>query len=106
MSEQKKDAWRKIITDWENSKETQKGYCARLNINLYTFVYWRGKFLTNVKPTVYKNNFIPVIVKKEELRPTESLIIENKSGNRLHIPLSINSDQLEKLLKIVGFSHA
>lgn len=101
-----KDQWRKIISDWEISKETQKGYCARLNINLNTFVYWRGKFLTHVKPAAKQNNFVPVIVKPEEVKRNESLIIENKNGNKLHIPLSINDDQLAKLLKIVGFYHA
>ena len=101
-----KEHWRKIISDWESSQETQKNYCARLNINLNTFVYWRGKFLTNVKPKVEQNNFVPVIVKSEGFKINESLIIENKYGNKLHVPLSLNCDQLEKILKIVGFNYA
>jgi hypothetical protein len=101
-----KEQWRKIISDWEESKETQKNYCLRLNINLNTFVYWRGKFLTNVKSAVKQNKFVPVIVKSAEPKLSESLMIENKNGNKLHIPLSIKDDQLKKILAITGFNHA
>lgn len=35
--------WAEVFTEWENSGESQRGYCRRKGISYSGFTYWRKK---------------------------------------------------------------
>jgi hypothetical protein len=107
ISSSDKSKWAELIGEWERSEESQKAFCARLGLNLNTFVYWRARFVAASKREAKRNKFIPLAIKNEVAqKPGSEMILENKNGIRLLIPLSISSDKLVQILKMVGFIHA
>ena len=80
--------WKKHFTDWPQSGLSQRAYCARHNLKLATFGYWRRRLAT---PTSKK--LIPVTVH----RPAETMITLTTGGLRLEVPLSA----LEPVLSIM-----
>lgn len=51
--------WLTLIKQWEESKLSQQAYCTKLGINLNSFTYWRGKFLSSASREV-KAKFVRV----------------------------------------------
>lgn len=102
--------WSELIVEWENSNESQKQFCDRLGINVNSFTYMRGKLLSSGKKIAKSKKFIPVTIAKEEdkenNKSTDTIILENSNGVKLHISLSIPFDKLSHLLQLVGWSHA
>lgn len=91
------DKWRAIISDWDSNKESQKKYCERLGINLSTFTYARGK-LNQVKKI--KSAFIPITLTQTETHnysATDTVIIENPQGFKLHVSSALSLDRLAKI---------
>lgn len=104
-----KTQWQALIAEWEMSSENQKQFCDRLGLNFNTFSYARGKLLSANKNPVKNKKFIPVQTVKHEdhkINPMVSIMLENSHGIKLHIPLSMPPEQLSKLLKLAGWSHA
>jgi hypothetical protein len=33
------EEWSRLVTEWKKSSESQKDFCARLNLNINTFTY-------------------------------------------------------------------
>lgn len=100
------DKWRVIVNEWDASKESQKGYCERLGINIHTFTYVRSKLLKNKKA---KTSFMPIVIKsnkQEELNKAGMMTIENKQGLKLHVCPTLSLDQLAKIFKLCGWQHA
>jgi hypothetical protein len=98
--------WREIIEAWNNSGESQKTYCDRLEISFNTFSYARTKLLQKDKP---KMQFIPLTVKssnEEKILHSSTFILENPHGYKLHISASLSLEQLTKLFKLSGWNDA
>lgn len=101
--------WREIVEAWNGNIETQQAYCKRLGISLNTFSYARSKLQQQTKP---KNHFIPIALKSSEEKTNSysashsAIVIENPRGYKLHLSVSLSSEQLAKLFKISGWSHA
>lgn len=96
--------WQAIIVDWEQSNESQKAYCERMNVNLNTFTYMRGKLLAEKKKQSGAN-FVAVKI-KPEVKPTtapKSMTIENHKGIKIHLPMNISETQLKHLLQLLGW---
>lgn len=96
------DKWREIINAWNPSTESQKEYCHRLGISLSTFGYVKGKLLKKSKA---KTKFIPVSINSiiDSKSDYLNITFENKNGMKLHIPFDLSSDQLPKIIKILGW---
>lgn len=100
--------WLNIIAEWEKTNESQKSFCARLGLSYYTFAYMRTKLFSPKKNENKKNIFIPVAVTKPSLsiHTKEFIIIENKNGIKLHVPLNLGENNLMLLLNLAGWQHA
>ena len=99
------DQWSELIKQWDKTKETQKTYCKRLNLNINTFSYVKAK-LHQKKQTTKK--FIPVTIQSGSpiIREKSYIIFENHNGIKLTLPLSTKEDELLYVLKLIGWSHA
>jgi hypothetical protein len=98
--------WREIIETWSKSHENQKAYCARLGLSLNTFGYARSKLLQQNKQ---KTQFLPLVVKsncEDKTSPSSVVVLENLSGYKLHLPVSLSLEQLTKLFKLSGWCDA
>ena len=100
------EKWRSIISDWESSQKNQKQYCARLGINFNTFSYARSKLrqTKKIKPT-----FIPVTLNQSEHQKslnTDTVVIENPQGFKLHVSSDLSLERLIKIFKICGWLNA
>jgi len=94
------DAWPKLISEWQSSGESQKEFCKRLNLNLNTFTYIKGKL--SIKKQ--KNTFIPLTIGKEiSSKPIPNIILENAAGMKLHVSLTATDENIIRLLKIAGW---
>ena len=95
-----KEKWSKLIAEWKDSAESQKEFCKRLNLNIHTFTYIKGKLSVKDK----KNKFIPLTIRKEiPPKPISNMILENAKGMKLHIPLAVIDENFICLLKIAGW---
>ena len=96
--------WRSIIADWEKTNENQKAYCERMNINLNTFTYMRGKLLAEKKKQSGAD-FVAVKIKPDAKPMTAPKImtIENHKGIKIHLPIHISEVQLKQLLQLLGW---
>ena len=103
-----KQEWMDLIADWEKTNESQRSFCARLGLNHHTFSYIRAKFFPTQKIQHKKDLFIPVTVTKPStsMSTSEHMIIENKNGIKLHVPLNLGEDNLTLLLNLIGWQYA
>ena len=93
------EEWAKLISEWKNSAESQKEFCARLNLNINTFTYVKGKLSKKDK----QKKFIPITIRQETcLKLKSNIILENDKGMKLHIPLMAGEDMMS-LLKLAGW---
>lgn len=99
------EQWTIIVRQWDRTKENQQEYCKRLNLNINTFSYVRSKLNTKNKSA---NKFIPLTIQSSSswIDSSSPLIIENRSGMKLHLPLSLKKNELINLLTIIGWHHA
>lgn len=95
-----KNEWPKLISEWQNSGESQKEFCKRLNLNLNTFTYIKSKLSTKDK----KNKFIPITIRKDiSPNPMPNITIENLAGMKLQVSLAATDENIIRLLKIAGW---
>ena len=94
------EEWAKLISEWKSSTESQKEYCARLNLNINTFTYVKGK----LSAKAMQKKFIPITI-RQEIPPklVSTIILENSKGMKLHIPLASIDESIIHLLKIAGW---
>jgi uncharacterized protein YllA (UPF0747 family) len=95
-----KKYWQEVITSWQKSGESQKNFCARMNIKMGTFFHWRNIFAKGVKKS--KNKFIELQVAQEYPEKLENFIIECPSGHKIVFSSLLQLDQAEKLFKLLG----
>jgi hypothetical protein len=106
-SNQENLSWPELNAEWESGNESQSTFCMRKNININTFTYWRNKFISKKnKKSKSASSFIPVQIKVEKSQSLLPLVIENTSGVKIIIPVSVSINQLSEILKLVGFHHA
>ena len=96
------------IKQWEESKLSQQAYCIQSGINLNSFTYWRGKFLS---PRLHdaKTQFVPVKVSSDKVQSSDSpLSIQIKllTGHVVYIPTNMDVNEIAKLINFLGVPHA
>ena len=85
-------AIKKLVWAWPESGVSQKAYCEREGIALYTFKYWRQKQLRasgGSKSSPSKAaNFVPLMLQSDQPGPTPvgpCLELEYPNGVKLHV---------------------
>lgn len=97
--------WQAHIKQWKESKLSQQTYCTQSGINLNSFTYWRGKFITaESKETEAK--FVRVKVATNHSAPTtdapRSIQIKLLTGHVVYIPANLDINEMAKLINLLG----
>ena len=83
--------WQQHFTDWQQSGLSQKVYCARHNLKIATFGYWRRRLATPMS-----KKLIPVTVH----RPADTVITLTTGGIHMEVPLSALEPVLSLMRKL------
>ena len=100
--------WLTIIKQWEESKLSQQAYCTRSGINLNSFTYMRGKFLSSASSEV-KAKFVRVKMAVNHVTPVDaprSIQIKMLTGHVVYIPINMDVNEIAKLIHLLGAPHA
>ena len=92
--------WSKLVNEWKKGTESQKDFCACLNLNINTFTYVKAKLSTQEK----QKKFIPLTIRQETpIKYLPNIILENSKGMKLHLPVSVITEETMHLLKLAGW---
>ena len=105
----KRDYWQAHVESWKNSKLKQEAYCLQAGIRYSTFVYWKG-YLKDKAPEQVKENFLPVKVAPHKSIPPEvaprAIQVKLLSGHVVYIPVTMNVNDIGRLIQLMGEAHA
>lgn len=90
--------WSKIIKTWKESGLKQREFCAKHQINIHTFVYWKQKI--DGKSSL----FAPVNVEAAKRFAPVFYKLETPLGVKLYIPSGAKADELNVLFKALGIA--
>jgi hypothetical protein len=101
----KHDYWQSKIKEWQASNLSQSAFCRQAGIKLSTFIYWRSQFSDPENNN--SNKFIQVKVVKD-IKKNKSIFIKIKllTGHTVYLPAEIGSNEIAKLLGLIGTPHA
>ncbi len=101
--------WQAHVEAWKNSKLKQEAYCLQAGIRYSTFVYWKG-YLRDKASEQVKENFLPVKVATSKSIPPEvaprAIQVKLLSGHVVYIPITMNVNDIGKLIQLMGEAHA
>jgi predicted enzyme involved in methoxymalonyl-ACP biosynthesis len=98
--------WSEIVNNWNKTTESQKVYCARLGININTFVYARNKLRKQEMPSAQFASLKVIPSYEDKTIEQPKIILENNRGYKLYFPASLSLELLIKLFKLSGWSDA
>jgi len=93
-----KNVWREIISTFENSNESYKDFCAKMNINPGTLAHWRQVFK---KENTSPPKLLEVKI-KEPLNSSCQCIIESPSGYKIILGNNTTIESLQNILRLLG----
>jgi hypothetical protein len=93
-----KNYWRELVTTWQKNNEHPKDFCARIDIKLGTFLYWRGIFKKKYKQG---NKFIELEI-TPKARNLEQIVIKCPSDHKIILPSALKIEQTQVLFKLLG----
>lgn len=94
--------WRTLIDEQEKSGLSQSEFCRQHNIVFSQFCYYRGILKANDHSRSKKPElFSPVQFKKSETKLSDEIKIILPNGFQCHLPVSIDSLQLKKLMEVL-----
>ena len=100
--------WLTHIKQWEESKLSQQAYCTQSGINLNSFTYWRGKFISSASREA-KAKFVRVKMAANHAATTDvprSIQIKLLTGHVVYIPTNLDINEIAKLINLLGVAHA
>jgi hypothetical protein len=100
--------WLTHIKQWEESKLSQQTYCTQSGINLNSFTYWRGKFLSLSSQKV-KTKFVRVKMAVNHATSADtprSIQVKLLTGYIVYIPTNLDISDIAKLINLLGVPHA
>ena len=100
--------WSEIINNWNRKNESKKKYCERLGINLNTFTYVQIKLQQKMQPKPQIHFASLNVTNSNQYHPKtlEKIIFENARGDKIYLPTTLPSEELTKLIKLLGCSDA
>ena len=106
-SEEKRKYWTLHVDEWKKSEISQEAYCTQAGIKYSTFVYWKGMLDNSGKKI--KEKFLPVKVATNKAIISEApraIQIKLLSGHSVYLPISMNINDIGKLLHLLGEPNA
>lgn len=108
-TQSKRDYWQAHVEAWKNSKLKQEAYCLQAGIRYSIFVYWKGH-LKDKAPEQVKENFLPVkVITNKSITPEiapRAIQVKLLSGHVVYIPVTMNVNDIGKLIQLMGEAHA
>jgi hypothetical protein len=94
--------WKGHVLAQGSSGLTQPAYCKQEQLNLNSFVYQRSRLIKDDKP-IPKMPFIKAIPSIQKMDcPSPALQIILVNGTRILLDDAVNSNLLDKVLRMVG----
>ena len=106
--ENRRAHWLSHIENWKASNLKQEAYCAQAKINLNTFTYWRGVFLSESSPKKDRK-FLPIKLVTTESHAQEApraIQIKLLSGHSVYLPSTMDINDISKIIHYLGEPHA
>lgn len=108
----KRSFWFKEIEEWESGTASQKDFCAKKNINLATFVYWRKKHRSECVEKREAGSpaalapWIRLTPRREaQNTPAPQITIEIEGRYKITLPLTQDMAHLTRLVTLLGLNH-
>lgn len=94
--------WRERIEAWQQSGQSQGGFCEQNSLGLASFQRWRRIFETEEKQTdPAPIAFLPVSVKKTD---SSNLTVVVNNDLRIEIPVGFDPHVLRQLIQVLRAS--
>lgn len=92
---------RPIVAGYATYEGTKKSYCAKYDLNVHTFDYWRNRVKTVDLPNKSTNHFVELSPMSAPLFPSSAhYLLHFPDGKRLELPMGVPSELLIQLLQI------
>ena len=102
----KRQYWQDQIKTWQASGLAQSVYCAQSGINLSTFVYWRNVFLKQEDRKTKRFARVTLIKQENIMAGNQSIQIKLLTGHIVHLPIEMETNEIAKLIHLIGSPHA
>ena len=76
--------WKKHVSEWERSGQTQQAFCAKRGLAVSTFQWWRAK-LRRSEPVVSAAPFLPLALNTSGPSAGAVIEVELRSKTRLRL---------------------
>ena len=80
----KRTNWKKHIADWERSGQSQRAFCAKRDLALSTFQWWRGKLRRSEGRPLTAAQFLPLAL---NAAPNAAAVIEVELRSKTRVRL-------------------
>lgn len=84
-AESKRAYWVNRVSEWRDSGQTQKAFCAQRGVALSTFQWWRTKLARGPKSKTAPVSFVPVSIDADDGRRDCAIEVELRSRTRLRL---------------------
>lgn len=92
---------RPIVAGYDTYEGTKKSYCAKYDLNVHTFDYWRKRVKTVDLSNKQTNPFVELSPTRNSLLPSSiHYLLYFPDGKRLELPMGVPSELLIQLLQI------
>jgi hypothetical protein len=94
----RREKWKSLIDDQEQSGLTQEAFCKQHNLNQATFTYYRGMFRgrKSVQPKVATSVFTPINITKATTSNEIRITLPN--GFLCTFPVDINPNRIKEIV--------
>ncbi len=102
-TQKKREAWKRLISEWKKSSVSQRIFCESRGLNLKRFVYYRAYFRNISKQ---RKKLLPIEVSSDIIKnkPTadDSFTLCLPNNMRLKIPASSDKSMLKNVFSALG----
>lgn len=102
----KRQYWQEQIKAWQASGLSQSAYCSKSEINLGAFIYWRKAILGQEDQNTKKFARVKILKQESVITAERSVQIKLLTGHMVHLPSNMETDEIARLICLIGSSHA
>ena len=102
-----REEWKCLVRKWESSSETAREFCARHDLKLSTFQWWRWRLRDALGPPGEKSEawveLAPLVpARVDGASKTADLTLVLGDGISIRIPVGFDGPTLERLIRTLG----
>ena len=92
--------WKKHVSEWERSGQTQRTFCAKRDLAVSTFQWWRAK-LRRAEPAVSGAPFLPLTLNAAMPGAGAAIEVELRSKTRLRLEGEAALRAVDRLVALI-----